>query len=435
MSTKLAIHGGEPLRTKPFPKYVTVGEEEKQALSRVIDSGVLSRYLGAWHEQFYGGPEVQALEQEWAEHFKVKHAIAVNSGTSGLNCAIGAIGLEPGDEVIVPPYTMSASATAIVIYNGIPVFADIEEDCFCIDPKSIESLITPRTKAIMAVDIFGQPYNRDAINSLAKQHELKVIEDCAQAPGALYEKDFAGTLGDIGVFSLNYHKHIHCGEGGIVCTNNDQLAERIRLIRNHAEAVVEAKGETRLDNMVGFNYRMTELEASVARCQLQKLDRLLAKRLANVTYLEQQLSQFAMLSLPKIREKATHAYYVHASKFDADQAGIDRNTFINAVRAELPVFELREKEGVKISYGYVKPLYLQPMFQQQMAFGNQGWPFKAPWYPGQVNYNKGICPVTERMHEKELVINEFIVPSMSQTDIDDVIKAFEKVWDNKDSLS
>ena len=431
---KLAIHGGEPVRRKPFPKYVTVGEEEKVAVNRVIDSGVLSRYLGAWHEQFYGGPEVQALEEEWASHFNVKHAIAVNSGTSGLFCAVGAAGVEPGEEVIVSPYTMSATATAPIIYNAIPVFADIEPDCFCLDVASIESKITPLTRAIIVVDIFGLPYDADGINALAKKHGLTVIEDCAQAPGAKHGNRFAGTLADIGIYSLNYHKHIHCGEGGMIVTDNDELAEKIRLIRNHAEAVVEAKGVTDLANMVGFNYRMTELEASVARCQLQKLDGLLEKRLENCEYLESKLSQLPALTMPVVRDNCTHAYYVHASKFDEQISGISRNAFIDAVRAELPTFELREKEGVKVSYGYVKPLYLQPMFQQRMAFGSKGFPFNSTEYQGEVSYEKGICPVTERMHEKELVINEFIVPSMTKADIDDVWRAFEKVWDQRGQL-
>ena len=181
---KLAINGGNPIRTRPFPAYITAGKEEKDAVCRVIDSGVLSRYLGTWHEQFYGGIEVQALEKEWAEYYRVKHAIAVNSATSGLICAIGAIGIEPGDEIIVAPWSMCISATAPLFYGGIPVFADIEPDCFCLDPASIEARITPQTKAIIVVDLFGQPHNSDAINSIAKKHGIFVIEDCAQAPGA-----------------------------------------------------------------------------------------------------------------------------------------------------------------------------------------------------------------------------------------------------------
>jgi perosamine synthetase len=264
---KLAINGGKKVRTKLFPPNLTIGKEEEKEVAKVIKSGILSRFLGVWHDDFFGGPEVRSLENEWAKYFGVKHAITVNSCTSGLYCAVGAIGTEPGDEIIVSPYTMSASATAALIYGGVPIFSDIEEDCFCVDPVDIEGKITPRTRAIIAVDIFGQPIASEKIRKVAKKHGLYVIEDAAQAPGAMYKDKFAGNLGDIGVYSLNYHKHIHSGEGGIVVTNDDKLADRVRLIRNHAESVVDAKGEKDLVNMVGFNYRMTELEAAVVRCQ------------------------------------------------------------------------------------------------------------------------------------------------------------------------
>ena len=431
---KLAIHGGTPVRTKLFPAYKTIGEEEKVAVIQVLESGSLSRFLGCWHEDFYGGPEVQALEKEWAEYFGVKHAIAVNSCTSGLYCAVGATGIEPGEEVIVSPYTMCASATAPLIYSAIPVFADIEENFYCLDPQSVEEKITPRTRAIIVVDIFGLPYNVDAINSIAKKHGLIVIEDTAQAPGALYKEQYAGTLADIGVYSLNYHKHIHSGEGGIIVTDNDGLAEKLRLIRNHAEAVVEGKGVKDLVNMVGFNYRMTEIEAAIARCQLKKLRPLLGKRQNNVRYLEEKVRGIPAVTFPRVRNECTHAYYVHACKFNDEIAGISRDRFIEAIRAELAPHEMREGEGVKISSGYVKPLYLQPLFQNKVAYGSKGYPFTQACYKGEVDYSKGICPISERMHEKELFMHEMILPSMTETDIDDVAQAFKKVWENRNLL-
>lgn len=431
---KLAINGGEKVRNKLFPAYNTIGDEEKKAVLRVLDGGKLSRFLGCWHEEFYGGDEVRALEKEWEQYFNVKHAVAVNSATSALYCAVGAAGVEPGDEVIVSPYTMSASATAPLIYGGIPIFADIEEEYFCLDPKSVEQKITERTKAIIVVDIFGQPYDVQRINEIAKKHNLIVIEDAAQAPGAKYKDKFAGTLGDIGIFSLNYHKHINCGEGGIIVTDDDNLAEKLRLIRNHAEAVVEDKGVSDLVNMVGFNYRMTEMEAAVAREQLKKLDSLLEKRLENVSYLAKQLSKIPFLEPAEVRGNCKHAFYVHSLKFNEEIAGISREKFVNAVKAELMPFELRETEGVKVSYGYVKPLYLQPIYQKKIAFGSKGYPFNSPFYKGEVNYNRGICPVCERMHEKELIAHEFIVPSMSREDMKYVIEAFNKVYKYRNKL-
>jgi dTDP-4-amino-4,6-dideoxygalactose transaminase len=432
---KLAIHGGKPVREKPFPAHITIGEEEKEAVSKVLDSGILSKYLGTWHPDFYGGPQVRALEEEWSDYFGIKHTVAVNSCTSGLYCAVGAIGIEPGDEIIVTPYTMSATATAPLIFNAIPVFADIEEDYFCLDPVAVEKQITPMTRALMVVDLFGLPFDADRIKAIAKNHGLYVIEDTAQAPGAKYGNRFAGTLADIGVFSLNYHKHIHCGEGGLVVTDNDELAEKIRLIRNHAEAVVEAKGTKDLINMIGFNFRMTEVEAAIARCQLKKLPGLIHKRLENVKYLEKKLSGIKAITLPKVRENSLHVYYQHACRFDEQIAGTSRNLFIEAVRAELPHYELRETEGVKLGCGYVKPLYLQPLYQKRIVYGKKGYPFSEVKKESKLDYSEGLCSVTERMHNKELFTHEFMVPSMTENDLYDVITAFEKVWENRNLLN
>lgn len=426
----LAINGGEKVRKIKFPAYVTVDEDEERAASRVIKSGILSKFLGTWHEDFYGGSEVQSFEKEWAKYFNVKHAVAVNSATSGLNCAVGATGVGPGDEVIVCPYTMTASAVAPLIYNAIPVFADIEEDYFCLSPESVEERITERTKAIIVVNIFGQPYNADNINAIAKKYGLLVIEDCAQAPGAIYNNKYAGTLGDIGIYSLNYHKHIHTGEGGIVVTNNDELAEKIQLIRNHAEAVVEAKGCGSLVNMLGFNYRMTEIEAAIGREQLKKLRDLLDKRLRNVEYLTRELSKIPCLEPAKVRPGCKHVFYIHPLKFDQKTACIHRNKFIEAVRAELMSTELRETEGVKIGVGYVKPLYLQPLFQKKTVYGDLGCPWTCEKYNGSVNYSRGICPVAEKMYDDILITHELMRPPMTICDMDDVIRAFEKVWEN-----
>ncbi len=427
---KLAVNGGEKVRKSLFPAYKVIGEEEEKAVVEVLRSGILSKYLGSWSKDFYGGPQVQALEKEWAEYFGVKHAISVNSATSGLYCAAGAIGLNPQDEVIVSPYTMAASATAPLIYNAIPVFADIEEEYFCLDPKSVESKITERTKAIIVVDIFGQPYDVEQINKIAKKHNLYVIEDAAQAPGAKYKGKYAGTLGDIGVYSLNYHKHIHCGEGGIIVTDNDDLADRMRLIRNHAEAVVEAKGVSNLNNMIGFNLRMTELEASIAREQLKKLDWLVKERQHNVEYLTERLSKIPCLDIPKTRENCEHAFYVQPIKFKKEIAGISREAYINAVKAELMPTELREDEGVCIGMGYVKPLYLQPLFQKKIAYGDGGYPFTN----SETNYSKGICPVCEKMHYSDLFTHELMRPYMKKEDLDDVINSFQKVYANIDEL-
>lgn len=421
----LAIKGGTPIRTKLFPAYNTIGEEEKQAVLKVMESGNLSQFLGAWHKDFYGGPSIQQFEKNWGIAFNAKYAISVNSNTSGLFTAIGACGIKPGDEVIVSPYTMSASALAPIIYGAVPVFADVDYDNFGLSPESIEKNITPRTKAILVVHIFGNPARMDEIMSIARKHNLYVIEDCAQAPMATYKNKFVGTIGDIGIFSLNYHKHIHTGEGGVIVTNNDDLAERCYLIRNHGENIVEPKGIKEVFNTHGFNFRMTEIEAAIGIEQLKKLPALIEERLKNVDYIAEGLAKISYLIPPMTESGNKHVYYVHAFKFKKDIAGIDRNTFVNAIKAEIPSAILREDTPL-IGVGYVKPLYLQPLYQQRATYCS----FNCERYKGNVSYDKGICPNAELLHFEELITHEYMRPGMTKADLNDVIDAFIKVNQN-----
>src|SRR5574344_225352 len=433
---KLAINGGKKIREILFPPYLPIGKDELESVKKVFKSSIFSKFLGCWAPDFFGGENIQKLEREWEETFQVKHAIAVNSATSALYCAVGAIGTEPFDERIFLPYTMSASATAPLIYNAIPVFADVEPDCFCLDIRSIEKRITDKTKAIIAVDIFGQPYNQE-INQLAKKYGLKVIEDCAQAPYAKYKGKFAGTLGDIGIYSLNYHKHIHCGEGGIIVTNDDVIADRLRLIRNHAEAVIEDKSQDEkykpnLSNMFGYNLRMTELEAAIAREQLKKLTDLVSERVKNIQYIESNLIHIDCLTMTKVREDCSHVYYVHPWLYNTKLAGISRNKFVEAIKAELMPVKIREKEGILMGEGYVKPLYLLPMYQNKIAYGLKGFPWSMS--EKEYDYNKGLCPTCEDLHYNKLITHEYMRPGMSKNDLDDFITAIIKVWENIDEL-
>lgn len=429
MSKKLAINGGKPVRTKLFPAYNTIGEEEKKAVMKVLDSGNLSQYLGAWTNDFLGGPMVRMFEDRWCEAFGVKHSVSVNSNTSGLFTAIGAIGIKPGDEVIVSPYTMSASAIAPLVYGGIPVFADIDPNTFCMDPKSIEACITPNTRAILVVHIFGHPADMDSIMAIAKKYNLFVIEDCAQAPMGKYKGRFVGTMGDIGVFSLNYHKHIHTGEGGVIITNNTELAERCQMIRNHAENVTAPREIKDLTNLIGYNYRMTEIECAIGTEQLKKLPSLLEQRLENVAFLNEQFAKFpAFELLPLITDGSVNTYYVYPIKFNKEIAGIERNRFVEALNAEIPSAVLRETAPL-IGAGYVKPLYLQPIYQEKAA-----WAYDPNLYKGNVNYSKGICPVTEKMHFEVLFTNEYMRPGMKKNDMMDVVNAMEKIFEHREEL-
>tara|TARA_Y100001954_G_scaffold237898_1_gene303228 strand:- start:33328 stop:34626 length:1299 start_codon:yes stop_codon:yes gene_type:complete len=425
----LAILGGAPVRTELFPAYNPIGEEEKKAVMDVMDSGVLSAYIGAWHEDFYGGPVVRELESKWQQAFGIKHAVAVNSATSGLYAAMGACKIAPGDEVIVSPYTMSASAVAPLVYGAVPVFADIDPLDLCISPESIRERITPRTKAIIVVHIFGHPARMEEIMQIAREHNIMVIEDCAQSPMSVCNGEYVGCIGDIGIFSLNYHKHIHTGEGGILVTNSDPLAERLELIRNHGEVVVDGKKTEDIFNIIGFNYRLTELQAAVGVGQVDKLPKLLEARRANADFFAHELGKLAGITPQSTRKGCTHAYYNQVFFYDEEQLGVPRDLFIKAVGAELPSSYMRERVPL-IGYGYVKPLYLQRIYHEHSTDCGMN----CPRYEGNVQYGKGLCPITERMHYSELFNHEFHRPGMSSDDLQDVVDAYVKVYNQREKL-
>jgi dTDP-4-amino-4,6-dideoxygalactose transaminase len=424
MNTQLALLGGPATISHPFKRYNPIGTEEVQAAKEVIERGVLSQFIGAWHPDFLGGPKVKEFEAQCARYFGVKHAITVNSWTSGLIAAVGAIGIQPGDEVIVPPWTMCASATAILHWNAIPVFADIDPSTFCLDPKSVEANITPHTKAIMAVDIFGQSADMDPLMAIAKRHGLKVISDTAQAPGAMYKGKYAGTLADVGGFSLNYHKHIHTGEGGILVTNDDGIAQRLQLIRNHAEAVVEGMGVTDLTNMVGYNFRLGEIECAIGISQLKKLQNFLESRQHLAKRFNEKLSSLPGLTTPFLMPDCTHAYYVYPIVLDITQLGVTREILVKALQAE----------GVTgLANGY-QNVHLLPMFQKKVAYGSKGFPWTSDICHRNVHYDKGICPVAEKLHDETYLGFAMCLHDLSNSDVDLIAQAFYKVWSQLDQL-
>jgi len=427
----LALHGGAPVRSRPFAVRKTMGDAEKQAVLKVMDSDQLSGFFGSPGAAWLGGPEVKRFERRWADDYGFKHAISVNSWTTGLMAAVGAIGIEAGDEVIVSPYTMSASATAILFYGGIPVFADVDPDTFNISPASIARVITPRTKAIMVVHLFGQAADMDPIMDLARAHGLKVIEDAAQAPGVHYKGRPVGTIGDIGGFSLNYHKHIHAGEGGLLVTNDDRLAQRCQLIRNHGENLVEWLGVQDLQNMIGSNYRMTELQAAIGTAQMDRLKPSLAHRQRLAAHFTRRLAGLDGITAPRSAEGAEHAYYLFALRYQAERTGIPRSQFVQAVNAELPKPGGWEQTG--LVEGYVRPLYMAAMYQQKVALGSKGLPWSAN--PDvHYDYSAGLCPVVERLQSHELILTPLMREPLTTEDIDDLAAAIRKVLRHRDSL-
>jgi len=259
--------------------------------------------------------------------------------------------------------------------------------------------------------------------AIARKNNLTVIEDAAQAPGAIYKDRFVGTVADIGVFSLNYHKHIHTGEGGVCVTNDENLAERMQLIRNHAETVVEEKGVSKLDNMIGFNFRLNEIEAAIGMEQLKKLKGLLYDRVIAAKRLTKGLASFPGLRLPVTKPNCTHVYYGYPLLVDCDRLGVSRDLLVEALRAE----------GVPASGGYSN-LHLLPLYQKRIAYGKGGFPWRSDIYKGAVSYEKGICPVAEDLRDRTFMAVGFSIYQYSNEDIDAMISAFEKVWENLPEL-
>ncbi|MEH6346641.1 MAG: DegT/DnrJ/EryC1/StrS family aminotransferase [Bermanella sp.] len=394
-------------------RYNPIGDEEKKAAMRVLDSGNLSAFIGAWGEGFHGGEEVKAFESELADYFSVKHVVTFNSLTSGLIAAIGAIGIEPGDEVIVSPWTMSATATAIVVWGGIPVFVDIEKNFYGLDPSKVKQAITKHTKAILVTDIFGHGAKLDELENIAKQHDLKLIEDVAQAPGIKFKNKLCGRWGEIGGFSLNYHKHIHTGEGGFCITDDDNLALKMKMIRNHAEASIVNSPLQDLSNMVGFNFRMGEIEAAIGREQLKKLPALLKINQEKAQWLYNRLKDTKSISLPKIEESSSHAYYVFPIQLNFSK----QNGFLKSLEKE-------QLPGLVARYVNVHRL---PMFEHKVAFG-RGYPWNMAHR--EIDYQVGICPVAEDLNDHYFIGLLISMYDMNEEEVNQLCDIFERVLES-----
>ncbi|MBS2548004.1 DegT/DnrJ/EryC1/StrS family aminotransferase [Catenulispora sp. NL8] len=402
----LALHGGTPVRTEPLPTSLDssgriLGRAEQEAVERVIASGVLWRVTGT---------EVAALETEFAALLGTAHAVASTSGTSALHLAVAAVNPEPGDEVIVPPVTDFGTVIAVLACNAVPVFADVDPVTGCLTPESVAAKITSRTRAVIAVHLFGGPAPIGELVELCRPRGITVIEDCAQAYLTVPHggTGYAGTRGDIGCFSLQQTKHITAGDGGLTVTDDPELARRMRLFAD--KGWPRDTGE-RTHLFLGLNYRMTELVGAVARVQLTRLGEIVAARRAVAARLTKELDGLAGLRLPSPEEISRHSFWLYPILLDPELVGTDNADFGAALLAE----------GIPASAGYLdRPVYLTPAMAERRTYGISGFPIDGR------HYAKGDCPVAEDMIERTLVVlqcNE----RYSDQDVDDIITAVRRV--------
>jgi dTDP-4-amino-4,6-dideoxygalactose transaminase len=406
MSTEhLALEGGQPVRTRPLPSGKKVGKEELKEIVDVIDSGNLFRW---------GGTKVKQFEEEFARILGRQYAVASTSGTAAIHVAMGMLNPSPGDEIITSPITDIGSVIPILYQTAIPIFAEVHPETLTLDPESIEKNITPKTKAIMPVHLFGSPSDMDAINDIAKQHGLMVIEDCSQSHFSTYKGKFVGTLGDIGTFSLQHSKHMTAGDGGITVTDNEEFGIRGKLFAD--------KGWQREDYgprryvVFGPNYRMNELTGAVAIAQLRRGQDIVAARRRNGDLLTQLIEDVEPIRPQKLLDGCQHGYWLYGlivrkkSPFTADE-------FSKAMRAE----------GIPASPHYIgKPIFLcHEAVRTQTLFGDSHFPFDHPNARQGIVYDETTCPVTQDVLDRliTLPMSEFY----SEEDVRDMAAAVRKV--------
>ncbi|REF35113.1 DegT/DnrJ/EryC1/StrS family aminotransferase [Thermasporomyces composti] len=408
-SGDLALDGGAPVRTTPFPTVNnasgrTLGAEELEALRRVIASGQLNSTIGG---------ETRALEREFADYYSVAHAVASTSGTAALHLAVAAVNPEPGDEIITTPITDAGTVLPILMQNAVPVFADVDPVTGNLDVESVRARITSRTRAIMVVHLFGSPAPVASLRALADEHGLMLIEDCAQAYlTRCPDGRLAGTVGHIGCFSLQQSKHITAGDGGLCITDDAALARRMRLF---ADKGWPRDTDERTHLFLSVNYRMTELQAAVARAQLPKLAGVVADRRAGAERLSKALAPLAGITPPP--DHGGMSYWQYPIIIDPDQAGGTCHDYAKALAAE----------GIPANGGYLtRPVYRTPVLAERQTYGTSGYPLCVPPAREVPSYDEGICPVAESLIAKRLLViawNE----RYTAADVDDIATAITKV--------
>jgi perosamine synthetase len=391
-TTQLALHGGSPVRSTllPYGRH-EIDEDDIAAVAAALRSDWLT-----------SGPRVEEFEAAFAEAVGAVEAVAVSNGTAALHAAMFALGIGPGDEVIVPAMTFAASANAVVYQGGTPVFADVDRETLLADPARVVDQLTPRTRAIVAVDYAGQPCDYDALRRVVPK-EVAIVADACHALGARDRGRPCGSLADINAFSLHPVKHVTTGEGGVATTADETLARRMRTFRNHGITVDHRQrglqSSWTYDIVeLGYNYRLTDIQCALGLSQLAKLDARIARRQAIA---ESYTRAFA--STPEIRPLAVrsgvfHAYHLYVVRLDLARLSCDRATVFAALR----------REGIGANVHYI-PVHLHPFYRDRFGTG------------------PGLCPSAEAAYEEILSLPMF--PAMTSADVDDVIEAVRKVVD------
>jgi perosamine synthetase len=384
----IAMFGGNPVRKEMLPYgHQYIDEHDIASVVEVLK--------GDWLTQ---GPKVNEFEKKLAAFCGAKYAVAVANGTDGLHAACAVAGISGGDEVVVTPLTFAATANAIVYCGGKPVFADILEDTFNIDPEEIEKRINPRTKAILPVDFAGHPADFEAIRSIAKKHNLVIIDDACHALGAEYQGKKIGNLADMTIFSFHPVKHITTGEGGMVLTNNEEYYQKLLVFRHHGIVRdCQAKGAWNYNIYnPGHNFRLTDFQCALGISQLDKLDHFLERRREIAANYDKAFSKINEIIIPKVRPNVKHAYHIYVVQLRLNKLTAGRSVVFDALRAE--------NIGVNVHY---MPLHLHPFYQN--TFG----------------YRDGDYPNAERYYERAITLPIF--PAMNDKDVNSVIEAIEKV--------
>lgn len=405
---KLAINGGTPVRSNPFPQWPIWDQNEIDALTKVVQSG-------KWG--CLQGNIVSNFEKKYAEMHHAKHGICVNSGTAALRLALMAAGVGAGDEVILPAYTFIASASSIIENNAIPVFVDIDSDTYNIDPEKIEAAISPRTRAIMPVHFGGRPADMDRILEIAKKYDLKVIEDAAQAWGSSWKATPVGALGDAGAFSFQSSKNVTCAEGGIILTNDDELA---KFARAHSNCGRSLDGKWYEHFYWGTNARLTEFQGALLTVQLGRYPKYLELRQKNAAFLNEKLREIdgaePLKDDSRITSNSVHLYIWRYKK--EYFSNVPKARFIEAIKAEIQ----------QVSPGYSLPLYEQPVYKKK-SFGPRGRSIEQ-----NIDYTKYHLLESEKACYEEAIWFTQNVLLGSQKDMKDIVEAIIKIKENTDEL-